>query len=211
MDLREKCESFIQENCSKEGKYLIETRTLVDYAACAEKHNLTLILPFIIELCSKRNSESMKNAKLETKVTAETQQKIRDIRLTSLEQEIASTLDNVEQNILQLMELAWETQNDAKMVKCENRLVAICKQVYKETAHTFSRETLLDYIIAAERYELKNLLTCSIELASKCNSMKLKNEEKYKKITNLTKYTIDTKRLKLIEKNHYDAHNLFPY
>ncbi|XP_061176165.1 uncharacterized protein LOC133185122 [Saccostrea echinata] len=218
MDLKDKCESFIIENCkrtSEEEDHHIETETLVDYAACAEEHHMAVALPFIIKLCSKHSTESLKQANIETKVTADTQRKILDVRCAFMEQEIACTLDKGEQNILQLMELAWEAQSNAKMAMCENRLVANCKQVNSETINktigNFTRERLLDYIIAAERYKLKSLLSSAVEVASKCNSMGMKNEIKYKKISSLTKYEIDTKRLNLLERcgKIESSYNLF--
>ncbi|XP_062590743.1 kelch-like protein 3 [Saccostrea cucullata] len=208
MDLKEKCESFILENCKRtneEKGYCIQSETLVNYAACAEKHNMVLALPLIMNLCSKKPSESLKRGGIERKVSTESQRKIWDIRLTFAEQEISSILDNGEENILKLMELAWEDQHEDKMEKCENRLVAICRQCKDDTCEmigTFTRKTLLDYIIAAEKYELKNLLSSAIELASKYSSYNLKNEEKYNKISSLTKYKIDTQRLSLLESNY---------
>ncbi|XP_062590741.1 uncharacterized protein LOC134252316 [Saccostrea cucullata] len=219
MNLKDKCESFILEDCKRacgEGNYRIETETLLDYAACSEEHNLTLVLPLIKELCSKHSFESLKEANIDTKVTADMRRNILETRCALMEQEIVSSLDKGEKNILKLMELAWEAQYDSKMETCENRLVANCKLFIKEASskivETFSKETIIDYIIAAERYELKNLLSCAVELASKCNSTGFKNGCKYNEITSLTKYEIDTKRLNFLEKNCRidNSYNLFP-
>ncbi|XP_062590742.1 kelch-like protein 3 [Saccostrea cucullata] len=207
IDVKEKCESFILENCKRacvEVDYRIKTETVVEYASYAEKHNMkTGGLPLIIKLCSKYGTETLKQANFETKVTADTQRKILEVRCSFLEKELASTLEKGDGNILKSLELAWATQNEAKLEKYEDSLVSTCRQINVETVEglngTISTGTLLDYIIAAERFKLRTLLFLAIELASKCPTSMLKKEYKYIKISSLTKSKIESRRLQRLE------------
>ncbi|XP_061176167.1 kelch-like protein 23 [Saccostrea echinata] len=93
MDLKDKCESFILENCkraSENREICIDIETLLEYASYAENHNMPLALSLIIKLCSKHSNESLKKANLEAKVSADTHRKILDIRCSLMERKVAT-------------------------------------------------------------------------------------------------------------------------
>ncbi|XP_062569335.1 uncharacterized protein LOC134231387 [Saccostrea cucullata] len=204
MDLKDKCESFILDHCkqaSKNREIRIDIKTLLEYASYAENHNMTLALSLIIKLCSRHSAESLKRAKLKAKVSADTHRKILDIRCSLMERQVATSVEKGDETISELMEFAWETQDKDKMKKCEERLVAICEKASQDPPKigTLTRETILDYIIAAERFNLERLLSSAIEVASKCYSS-LIYEDKYKEISKSTQYEICTERVSLLER-----------
>ncbi|XP_062605982.1 uncharacterized protein LOC134267788 [Saccostrea cucullata] len=204
MDLKDKCESFILDHCkqvSENRGIRIDVETLLDYATYAENHNMTSALSLIIKLCSKHSTESLKKANLEAKVSADTHRQILDVRCSLMERQVATSVEKGEQTISDLMEFAWETQDYDKMKKCEGRLVAICEKANKDPPDigALTRVTILDYIIAAERFNLTRLLSSAIEVASSCNSTPLINEDKYKDISKSTQYEICKERVSLLE------------
>ncbi|XP_062569337.1 uncharacterized protein LOC134231388 [Saccostrea cucullata] len=197
-----KCEIFLTEVCESsaenEEKH-IKTSTLLDYTSFAERYNMDSVLPFAIPLCAKCPTESLKVAEIDTKLTADMQRRISELRNTLLENEFKPTLTTGKLN-LKAVELFWITLTSDEKKEFEDRLVRRCEErSYTSEPITITFDKLLECIIVAERFNLKNLLTAAIDLASKCSNSKLKDKEGYKNISESTKSKILRQRVEVLE------------
>ena len=77
------------------------------------------------------------------------------------------------------------------MLRHEALLTDICKDPLK---HKLTYDTLVEFIKAGERFKLQSLLSCAIELASKCKTWNLKQALKYHEISDEIKLQIAEKR-----------------
>lgn len=78
------------------------------------------------------------------------------------------------------------------MKKFERTLSDICCDY---TRHKLSYKTLVDLIIAGERFDLESLLQSAIELASKCTTNNMNKCLRYREISAENKSKITGKRL----------------
>ncbi|XP_061176919.1 uncharacterized protein LOC133185624 [Saccostrea echinata] len=209
--MKENCLSFINDqikNAVMNSNYKIRPETLVDYMAWIEQQDIDeqqdseSSFSSLLGLCSECSTQSLKQAGICSKVSVDTQLKIAEKRITLMEKEIRSTLHQGEKNILELMKLAWETWKKI----CEDRLVSICNKI-SDKFGKFTTTTLVDYIIAAERYNLETLLSNAIDIASKCKPSDLLKEEKFCQIKDSTKSKINEKRNELFEEHVSSCHH----
>ncbi|XP_062597019.1 uncharacterized protein LOC134258471 [Saccostrea cucullata] len=197
-----KCEIFLTEVCENSAKNEekhIKTSTLLNYTSFAEQYNMDSVLPFAIPLCAKCPAESLKVAEIDTKLTADMRRRISELRNTLLENELKPTLTTGKLN-LKAIELFWITLTSDEKKKFEDRLVRKCEErSYTPEPITITFDKLLECIIVAERFNLKNLLNAAIDLASKCSNSKLKDKEGYKNISESTKSKILRQRVEVLE------------
>lgn len=79
--------------------------------------------------------------------------------------------------------------------KYEDRLIKACA----EAGTCISIDNLVEIIIAGEKLKLDKLLSSAITLASKCSSRSLKNQKRFKEISDVTKSKINEKRVTILE------------
>lgn len=81
--------------------------------------------------------------------------------------------------------------------KYEDRLIKACAET--GTCISIDLDNLVEIIIAGEKLKLDKLLSSAITLASKCSSRSLKNQKRYKEISDVTKSKINEKRVTILE------------
>lgn len=81
--------------------------------------------------------------------------------------------------------------------KYEDRLIKACAEA--GTCISIDLDNLVEIIIAGEKLKLDKLLSSAITLASKCSSRSLKNQKRYKEISDVTKSKINEKRVTILE------------
>lgn len=79
--------------------------------------------------------------------------------------------------------------------KYEDRLIKACA----EAGTCISIDNLVEIIIAGEKLKLDKLLSSATTLASRCSSRSLKNQKRYKEISDITKSKINEKRVTILE------------
>lgn len=89
--------------------------------------------------------------------------------------------------------LARAIKKNGVFRKYEDRLIKACDD------KAISTDNLVEFIIAGEKLKLDKLLSSAITSASKCSSRSLKNQKRYKEITDVTKSKINEKRVTILE------------
>lgn len=107
--------------------------------------------------------------------------------------DILATLDLITGLVVRNPEDELITTYESKLVRMLN-----CSD------DSITMETLVEIIIAGECFKLEKLLSAGVELASKCDSKKLKGRKRYRQISNDTKFKIDQERLVFKEKRECD-------
>lgn len=79
--------------------------------------------------------------------------------------------------------------------KYEDRLIKACA----EAGTCISIDNLVEIIIAGGKLKLDKLLSSATTLASRCSSRSLKNQKRYKEISDITKSKINEKRVTILE------------
>lgn len=79
--------------------------------------------------------------------------------------------------------------------KYEDRLIKACA----EAGTCISIDNLVEIIIAGEKLKLDKLLSSATTLASRCSSRSLKNQKRYKEISDITESKINEKRVTILE------------
>ncbi|XP_061176809.1 uncharacterized protein LOC133185530 [Saccostrea echinata] len=145
------------------------------------------VLPSATQLCAGCPVKSLKQARIDTKVSVDIQKRIAEGLNSLLEKELKPDLiAGSGKDFLKIVVLLWDTLNSTDKMKYEDSLVSSCNRQSGPSSSqpsAISLHTLIGYIIAAERFNLENLLTAAIDLASKCRFMKLRNEKRYRRIT----------------------------
>lgn len=103
------------------------------------------------------------------------------------------------------MKLFWGSFNNDERKIYERMLVDACKLASNNSKSMVSSITvndLLDMIIAAERNQLKDLLSAAIELASKCGFEHISTSKHYDTLSSSTKFNICSQRFKRMD-NYY--------
>lgn len=83
--------------------------------------------------------------------------------------------------------------------KYEDRLIKACAEA--SSCKCISINNLVEIIIAGEKLKLDKLLSYAITLASTCSSRSLRNQKRYKEISNDTQSKINEKRVTFVEDN----------
>ncbi|XP_061176166.1 uncharacterized protein LOC133185123 [Saccostrea echinata] len=174
--VKDKCESLLREVCQSTARDIekrIETSTLVNYTACAAQFNMNSVLPFALRLCAECPPQSLKLAGIDAKVTGDLQRRIAECRNSLLEKELKPYFgEGSRQDFLNIAVLMWDSFNSAEKRQYEDSLVNSCNRQSGPSSSqpsAISLHTLIGYIIAAERFNLENLLTAAIDLASYCS------------------------------------------
>lgn len=81
--------------------------------------------------------------------------------------------------------------------KYEDRLIKACAEA--SSCKCISINNLVEIIIAGGKLKLDKLLSYAITLASTCSSRSLRNQKRYKEISNDTKSKINEKRVTILE------------
>jgi hypothetical protein len=102
--------------------------------------------------------------------------------------------------------LFWKSFNEDEQKDYERTLVNACEHAtnrYHSIVSNITVEELLDIIITAERYQLKDLVSACIKLTSKCHFGNFKKCGNFNKISSSTKLRMFSERLEIFENRYY--------
>jgi hypothetical protein len=109
--------------------------------------------------------------------------------------------------------LFWKSFNEREQKSYEGTLAYACERAASDSDSMVSDitvEELLDIIITAERFGLKDLLSASLKLISKCDFRIIIKCRNYDKISSSTKEKMYIEKLETYESRYSKCYNSSP-
>ncbi|XP_052711184.1 uncharacterized protein LOC128185623 [Crassostrea angulata] len=198
--VKKRCESFIIQTLkkinSREVQH-IDINTLLTYSFYVDKFQLLEALPLAVLLCAKHDLGLKTKAAVEIPFSKEMHGKICIERAKLTDTLVKNKMKKGEFNtVMETMDLYCGI-ND----KDRQRLITYYERNLTNDwdERKITKDNLFECIIAGEQYNLKNLLSAAITLASKCESCDLYQDPRFNKISFKTRVKILKERVNLIE------------
>lgn len=188
------------ENCmiqalqlTSKGVPQIDTRTLLNYASYAEFYNLSSALPVAVQMCAKYDDQLLKQAGIENLISDRMMMKIAQERNKLLQNLTILKLqkgdDTMVLETLHLVNGLMEKDRVAMLKEYENRLIIACNQ------RKVTPNSIVEFIVAAEQFDLKNLLSSAIR-AARSHQSAVQSSERFHEMSDKSKFKIyDTQGL----------------
>lgn len=182
------------ENCmiqalqlTSKGVPQIDTRTLLHYASYAEFYNLSSALPVAVQMCAKYDDQLLKQAGIEDLISERMMMKILQERNKLLQNLAILKLqkgdDTMVLETLHLLSGLMEKDRVAMLKEYENRLVIACNQ------RKVTPNSIVECIVAAEQFDLKNLLSTAIK-AARSHPSAVQSSGRFHEISDKSKFKI---------------------